>query len=141
VKKFLIAMTVIGAISAPVRANDVGVSVTIGQPGFYGQIDVGGFPRPALLYPQPVMIERVPVVRPPIYLRVPPGHAKHWERHCYEYNACGEQVYFVRDDWYTREYVPHYHGQRENYRDDRRDYRDDHRGHGHGHGRGRDRDE
>jgi hypothetical protein len=25
-----------------------------------------------------------------------------------EYNACGRPVYFVRDDWYQREYVPRY---------------------------------
>src|SRR2546425_10235251 len=24
----------------------------------------------------------------PIYLHVPPGHAKHWRKHCHEYNAC-----------------------------------------------------
>ena len=137
-KKFLIAMTIIGAVSSPVSATDVGVSVTIGQPGFYGQIDIGGFPRPALLYPQPVFIERVPVGRPPIYLRVPPGHAKHWGKHCREYNACGERVYFVRDDWYTREYVPRYEERRGDYRDDRRDDRHDNRRHGHGHGQGRD---
>ena len=136
-KKFLIAITIISAISAPAHATDVGVSVTIGQPGFYGQIDIGGFPRPALLYSQPVIIERVPVGRPPIYLRVPPGHAKHWGKHCREYNACGEQVYFVRDDWYAREYVPRYEERRGDYRDDRRDDRHDNRGHGHGHGRGR----
>jgi hypothetical protein len=46
--------------------------------------------------------------RPPVYLRVPPGHAKHWDKHCYEYRACGERVLFVRDDWYEREYVPRY---------------------------------
>ncbi len=143
-KKFLIAMTAVGAISAPVHATDVGVSVTIGQPGFYGQIDIGGFPRPVLLYPQPVIIERVPVGRPPIYLRVPPGHAKHWGKHCREYNACGERVYFVRDDWYTREFVPRYEERRVDYRDDRRDYRNDNRGHGRdkdkNKGRGRERD-
>jgi len=88
-----------------------------------------------------MIIERVPVARPPIYLRVPPGHAKHWGKHCYEYNACDRQVYFVRDDWYNREYIPHYREQHGNYRDDRRDYRDDNRGHGHGRDRGRDRDD
>lgn len=162
-KRILIALSTVAAtLSAPAFATDVGVSVSIGQPGFYGQIDIGGFPRPALLYPQPVMIERVPVGRPPLYLRVPPGHAKHWDKHCHEYRACGERVYFVRDDWYNREYVPRYrerHGDRDNYReerreryerderrgddwrgDDRRGDRDGDRGHGHGHGHGRGRD-
>lgn len=137
-KRIFITMALIGAISAPVHATDVGVSVSIGHPGFYGQIDIGGFPRPALLYPQPVIIERVPAGRPPMYLRVPPGHAKHWAKHCHEYNACREQVYFVRDDWYNREYVPRYREQRGEYRDDRRDERQENRGRGHGRGRGRD---
>lgn len=136
----------------PAKAADIGLSISIGQPGFYGQLDLGGYPRPALLYPQPILIERNAYNRPPIYLRVPPGHAKHWDRHCHEYRACGERVYFVRDDWYEREYVPRYqdrHGYREERRDDWRnerggdrrerrddDWRDEDRGRGHGHGHG-----
>lgn len=121
------------------------VSVTIGEPGFYGRITLGDAPRPRVLYEEPVIIERGRAYGPPVYLRVPPGHAKHWDKHCREYNACGEPVYFVDDDWYTREYAPYYrehHGEgrraeyREERRDDRRDdYRDDH-GPGRGHGRG-----
>ena len=155
-KRFLIAAAITAAtLSTPVLAADVGVSVSIGQPGFYGRLDLGGFPAPALLYPQPVMIQRVPVGRPPLYLRVPPGHAKHWNKHCREYGACGEQVYFVRDDWYHSEYAPRYqerHGrgyERDNYRDNYRrddryerrgDERHDNRGddHDHGHGHGHD---
>lgn len=149
-KRFLLAAAAIAAsLGAPAHATDVGVSVTIGQPGFYGRLDIGGFPAPALLYPQPVMIHRVPVGRPPLYLRVPPGHAKHWGKYCHRYGACGERVYFVRDEWYEREYVPryqerhgHHHGHdRGDYRDDRRDFNDRHdggreRGHGGGHGKG-----
>jgi hypothetical protein len=70
-------------------------------------------PPPRLVYAQPVVIERVPEYRgvAPIYLHVPPGHEKHWRKHCREYNACGRPVYFVRDDWYNNEYVPRYrHG-------------------------------
>jgi hypothetical protein len=42
----------------------------------------------------------------PIYLHVPPGHAKHWKKHCHEYHACGRPVYFVK----SAEYAPGYHG-------------------------------
>jgi len=49
--------------------------------------------------------------REPIYLRVPPGHAKKWSKHCHEYNACGEAGLFVQDKWYNREYVPRYQEQ------------------------------
>lgn len=127
-KRFLFAAALVASAlgtAATARAADVGVSVSIGQPGFYGRLDIGGFPPPPLLFPQPILVERVPVGRPPIYLRVPPGHAKHWSKHCHEYRACGERVYFVRDEWYTREYAPRYrdrHDYRDDRRDDRRDY-------------------
>jgi hypothetical protein len=107
-KRFLIAVAVAAAtVTAPAFAADVGVSVSIGQPGFYGRIDIGDYPPPRLLYPQPIIVERGRM-GPPVYLRVPPGHAKHWSKHCREYNACGERVFFVHDDWYEREYVPRY---------------------------------
>ena len=116
-KRFLIAAAVVAAtVTTPLLAADVGLSVSIGQPGFYGQIDIGNFPQPQVIFPQPVMIDRAPMNRPPIYLRVPPGHAKHWSKHCREYNACGERVFFVQDNWYNREYVPRYqqqHGDRQ----------------------------
>ena len=148
-KRFLIAAAV-AAVSAttvttPALAADVGVSLNIGQPGFYGRLDIGGYPQPQVIYRQPVMIERAPMDRPPIYLHVPPGHAKHWRKHCREYNACGERVFFVQDNWYNREYVPRYQGQHRDRRDDRHDeHGDDHRGdhgndrHGGDHDHGRD---
>jgi hypothetical protein len=105
-KRLFFATTL--AIAAPVHAADVGVSISIGQPGFYGQIDIGGFPAPRLVYPEPMLIERGPIHHPPVYLHVPPGHAKNWSKHCREYNACGERVYFVQDTWYQNEYVPRY---------------------------------
>jgi hypothetical protein len=128
-KRLLFAAVLLVATSAAL-STDIGVSVSIGQPGFYGRIDLGGYPTPQLMYPQPIIIERVPVVRPPIYLNVPPGHAKHWSRNCHKYRACGERVYFVQNNWYQREYIPYYQGQqryrREEYRDEyRRDYRRD----------------
>jgi hypothetical protein len=114
----------------PAMAADVAVSVSIGEPGFYGQIDIGTFPRPRLLFPTPIVIQRVEVVRAPLYLRVPPGHEKHWDRHCAEYNACGAPVYFIEDGWYNTVYAPAYkakHGRPEN------------AGNGHGKGNGKDK--
>jgi hypothetical protein len=146
-KRFLIAVAIAATtVTTPALAADVGVSVSIGQPGFYGRLDIGDFPQPQVIYRQPMVIERVPMNRPPIYLRVPPGHAKHWSKNCHKYNACGERVYFVQDNWYNREYVPRYQEQHRDRRDDRRDERgDDRRGkqkddrHGHKQGQGRDR--
>ena len=146
-KHFLILVALASAsLINTVQAADVGVSVSVGQPGFYGQIDIGGYPQPRVIYSQPRVVERVYEEREPIYLRVPPGHAKHWDKHCREYNACGERVYFVRDDWYNREYAPRY---QESHREHHEEYRgdehheehgeyrqDDHRGNGNGNGHG-----
>jgi hypothetical protein len=128
------------AVAIPAGAQ-VGVSVDIGEPGFYGQITVGNAPPPQLIYPQPVVILPAPhyVGVPPVYLRVPPGQAEHWRNYCARYNACGRPVYFVRDDWYINRYVPYYrnrHGDHHEHRnyDDHRGRGDHDHGHGHGHG-------
>ncbi len=107
---------------------DTSVSITVGQPGFYGQISIGNFPPPLLVYTRPVIIQQAPVIvaPAPIYLHVPPGHEKHWSKHCASYNACGRPVYFVRDDWYNNVYVPRY-------RQGDGDQDKDHGHHGHGH--------
>ncbi len=140
-KHFLFTiMTILIATSA--LAADVGVSVSVGQPGFYGRIDIGNAPQPELIYARPVVIQPVPagVVYQPIYLHVPPGHEKHWSKHCSKYNACGRPVYFVKDKWYNEKYVPYYqahygkgHGEKHGDKHDK--------GHGngnHGHGKGHD---
>jgi hypothetical protein len=89
------------------RAQNVSVGVTISGevvPGVYGQVVLGNRPPPPVLYAQPVIAEPVVVAEPvrvePIYLHVPPGHAKHWRRYCREYNACNRPVYFVRSPEY-----------------------------------------
>ncbi len=95
----------------PAFAADVGVSVSVAEPGFYGRIDIGTFPQPRVVYAEPVVVYQprvgVPVPRP-IYLHVPPGHAKDWRKHCGKYNACGQPVYFVQENWYQDVYVPKY---------------------------------
>lgn len=129
----IIRTAVLTAITATLpmwaAAADVGVSVSIGDPNFYGHIDIGNY-RPDVIYPEPVIIERVPVRRAPLYLRVPPGHEKHWEKNCHKYDACGRPVYFVRDNWYRDVYAPSY--RREHGHD--RDHRDKDGDHGHGKG-------
>lgn len=106
--KRLLFVVALATATAPAFAADVGVSLSIGQPDFYGRIDIGDYPQPQVIYRRPIVLERVPADRTPIYLRVPPGHAKHWSKHCHEYNACGERVFFVQDNWYKHEYVPRY---------------------------------
>ena len=132
-KRELICLAIVLAMGSS-HAADVGVSVTVGQPGFYGRLDIGSFPQPQLIYAQPVVIQPVrDVVYQPVYLRVPPGHAKDWRKHCRKYDACGHPVYFVQDRWYNDVYVPRYrdkHGER----DERGGS-----GHGKGHGKGHDK--
>ncbi|MEH0165991.1 hypothetical protein ABT392_18935 [Paucibacter sp. JuS9] len=154
--KRIILSTLLALGAASSMAADVGVSISIGQPGFYGRIDIGNM-TPRYYNVEPMIIERVAVRPAPVYLRVPHGHQKDWRKHCRHYNACGVPVYFVRDDWYEREYVPRYRDhydrdarrwrdddrrddRRDERRDDRRDgRRDDDRGHGKGHGKGHDK--
>ncbi len=117
-KRFLCTMALLVAGASPVVAH-AGVSVSVGEPGFYGRIDIGGMPPPPLIYAQPIEVLPAPVgvVQAPIYLRVPPGHARHWSRHCRDYDACDRPVYFVQDRWYENVYVPRYrehgYGERE----------------------------
>ncbi len=129
--KKLLFIILISFVSDSAHATDVGVSISLGQPGFYGRIDIGNAPQPELIYPRPVVIRPAPahVVQEPLYLRVPPGHAKNWKKHCAEYNACGRPVFFVRDTWYNNIYVPHYRKQKEEYERRGHGYKDD-RNHG-----------
>ena len=130
--KRLFAGLAMSAAALSALAADVGVSISVGQPGFYGRIDIGSFPPPRLIYAEPVIIQRpavgVPVGRP-MYLHVPPGHAKDWRKHCSKYGACGQPVYFVQESWYNDVYVP---GYRE--REKSREGSDGHPGKGNGKG-------
>ena len=115
-----IALALAASVLLAAPAHAAVVSVSVGQPGFYGHIEIGGAPPPVLVYPEPVVVQRTQVVYQPVYLRVRPGHAEHWSKHCAEYDACGRPVYFVQDDWYSNVYAP--------------DYRAHHgKGEGHGH--------
>jgi len=107
-------------------AGDLNIHVMLSgevAPGVYGQVQIGNEPRPPLVYAQPVLIEPQAVRPAPVYLHVPPGHAKNWRKHCHEYNACNRPVYFVR----SREYEPDYGRERHDH-----DHDHDH-DHGHGH--------
>jgi hypothetical protein len=106
-KRFWMAAALAALVSPALDAN-AGVSIEVGQPGFYGRIEIGGFPAPRLVFPEPVIVVPVPVPPPPIYLHVPPGHAKDWKKHCHHYDACGQRVFFVQDAWYDDVYVPTY---------------------------------
>lgn len=109
------------AATAPATAADVGVSIGFSQPGVYGRVDIGRYPAPVLVAPQPVLIGR-PAYREPVYLWVPPGHRRDWRHQCRRYGACGAPVYFVDDGWYRQTVIVE------------RNDRGPRHGHGHGHG-------
>ncbi len=105
--KKLLLLALAACALAPVSAQTkVGVSIGINQPGVYGRINIGDYPEPRLVYAQPVVIVQSPVAlhRRPIYLYVPPGHQKNWAKHCARYNACGQPVYFVQEEWVRERY-------------------------------------
>jgi hypothetical protein len=144
-KQQLLTIMLMGA-SVSALGADVGVSITVDQPGLYGRIDIGNVPRPAVLYASPILVAPPPpavVVPEPLYLHVPPGHAKHWRKHCREYDACGRPVYFVQDRWYNEVYVParrQYRSEHEGRREEpHEEHHDKHRGEGRDHGEGHDR--
>lgn len=138
-KKLIAVLALVTAAgAAPAKATDVGVSISVGQPGFYGQLDIGGYGPPQVLYRQPVLVERRNWYPGPVYVRVPPHQYNNWRRYCGLYGACARPVYFVRDDWYRNVYAPRYrhtHGQvhghgrghRHDYAYERYDRRDDRR--------------
>lgn len=125
-KQFALCLSLAAAALPALAGTHVGVSIGVSQPGFYGQIDIGRVSAPpVLVYPQPVIITQPRVVAQPVYLHVPPGHAKDWRKHCKHYDACGRPVYFVREDWYQKVYMP-------------APYKSHGKGHGKGHGKDRD---
>jgi hypothetical protein len=133
-KTILVASIAVFALSSlPAHAGIAIINLGIGgeiSPGVYGQVQIGNAPPPPVLYAQPVIIVRQKrsVEAQPLYLHVPPGHAKHWSKHCREYNACNRPVYFVR----SAEYEPGYNAReyKRKHRDrDRKDHRDRGRDH------------
>ena len=76
-KRFLSIIIMIILVAVPVQAADVGLSVSIGQPGFYGRISIGEFYEPAVVYPQPILVRPAYVVPQPVSYHVPPGQVKH----------------------------------------------------------------
>ena len=135
----LIACALLATASGASLAGNISLSLS-GEvsPGVYGRVDIGRAPPPMLVYAQPlVYVQPVHVVRAPqpIYLHVPPGHAKNWGKHCGRYNACSRPVYFIR----SAEYEPGYGERGRDHDDDRggkhKDkHKDKNKGHGKGHG-------
>jgi hypothetical protein len=90
-------------LAAGVQAQPAYLNSTAGgplRPGVYGRISVGNQPPPPVIYPRPMIASQalVPAGVKPVYLYVPPGHARKWPKYCRQYAACDQPVYFVRMD-------------------------------------------
>jgi hypothetical protein len=101
------ALSIASLASFGASAGEPVIHVSVGgqvSPGVYGRVDFGNAPPPPVVYAQPVVIVKQPrpVAVQPVYLHVPPGHAKNWRKHCRHYDACGVPVYFVK----SKEYEP-----------------------------------
>lgn len=93
----------------PAMADDLGIKVILETevvPGVYGRVELGNDSRPDIYYREPMIIvsDSKYARSRPVYLHVPPGHAKNWGKHCSKYRACDRPVYFVR----SAEYDEHY---------------------------------
>jgi hypothetical protein len=138
---YMVAIAIVALGGAGVgHAGDLGIHIILSgevAPGVYGQVQFGNASPPPLVYAQPMLIEPQAAPPPPVYLHVPPGHAKNWRKHCREYNACNRPVYFVRSREYEPDYARRDHGHD---RDDHGYDRDDDHGHRHDHDHDHDRD-
>lgn len=89
-------------------ADDLGINIVLEgeiKPGVYGRVELGKNSHPDLVYADPrVVIVEERVRRQPLYLHVPPGHAKKWDKHCHKYNACSYPVYFIMSDEYREKH-------------------------------------
>lgn len=117
-------------------------------PGAQGRISIGVPSPPAWRAPAPTPVYVHPPLvqyqhqQQPIYLAVPPKHAKKWHKHCHRYGACTRPVVLVPQPsrggrpypsgyWQTgdgNDYQAHKHDEKDKYRYKLR------RGHGDGDG-------
>jgi hypothetical protein len=107
------ALFLVGISSAQAQYASVVIHGEV-KPGVYGRVEFGNAPPPVVLYPQPVVIVKEPRPLQPIYLHVPPGHAKKWDKHCHKYNACNRPVYFVKSKEYGKDWNDHDHADHKN---------------------------
>jgi hypothetical protein len=145
----LAAAALVALVGSAAQAQvSVGASINVNVPGVYGRVDIGqpgpSYIAPPVVYAQPMIIAPSPIAvqQRPIYLYVPEAHQRDWAHHCGYYRACGQPVYFVREQWVHDRYVQHYPHDHRFDHGDRRERGDDHdRGRGHGHGHDQDHED
>jgi hypothetical protein len=111
--RLLTALVLLLPIVAAAAEPDIRVIMSTDvRTGVYGRVEFGNAPPPPVVYTEPIIVTPPPrpprtvvVTAPPpppqpLYLHVPPGHAKNWKKHCKHYHACDRPVYFVMSDEY-----------------------------------------
>ncbi|MCT0207714.1 hypothetical protein [Synechococcus sp. CS-1332] len=102
-----------GIVYTPVQAQ-TSLTLQLGQPGYFGPINLGNQTPPPVYGYGPVIVRPdsrgrdrwTQAATQPVYLRVPMNQARDWGRYCGLYQACNMPVQFVRDDWYRNVYAP-----------------------------------
>ena len=127
-----ITLTALTFVSLSSHAAPATIHLSVGgeiSPGVYGNVQFGNAPPPPVFYPQPRIIVSQPehASAQPIYLHVPPGHAKNWAKHCRKYDACNQPVYLVK----SAEYEPGYSKRKKNDRHGEGHQNEKHHGDGH----------
>jgi len=106
---FALPLALLGALLGSPGLAQVGFSIQLGQPNYYGGLNIQGFPNPQFYNSRPVFIRPLsPEYDQPVYLRVPACQRQNWGAYCGRYNACQRKVYFVQDNWYRSIYAPRY---------------------------------
>jgi hypothetical protein len=107
-----VAIATIAIVTAAPLAGaaDMDASAVLSDitPGVYGRLDTAKKPNPPLVYEQPMFVERPDTAGrvEPLYMHVPPEHAKNWKKYCDKYQACARPVYFVKSAEYEPGYEP-----------------------------------
>jgi hypothetical protein len=113
-RKLMVLAIVSQAMVSAFAGTGASASMGMNQPGDYGRIDIGRYRQPMAINPQAVIISpgSANSMALPIYLYVPSAHQQQWGKYCAQYAACGQPVYFVKEQWvrahYQREH-PEWH--------------------------------
>jgi hypothetical protein len=102
-------LALLGMLLASPAMAQVGFTIQLGQPNYYGGLNLQGYPNPQFYNSSPILIQPTGVgYGQSVYLRVPPDQRQNWRNYCGRYNACNQRVYFVQDNWYDSVYAPRY---------------------------------
>jgi hypothetical protein len=103
-----VAIVTTASLASAAEKDAIAVITGPVTPGVYGRVEVANKPLPTLVYEQAMFVERPDTAGrvEPLYLHVPPEHAKNWKKYCSHYQACDRPVFFVKSAEYDPGYEP-----------------------------------